>query len=399
MDWSDRTNGKTEKIPVNLDLSMIENVKSISDWLKTYNQKYDIRYVVMYHAAGIEAPILDEGLLAGNGRRKNYGMSESGYVYLATTPKMAEMFGSMAYNDSFMIYEVIVPVGKLLPDKNRLLYTAPEDAKGNKLAQSLVYAGSARVKGDIERWQIKLYQTEKELEKMSKYDISARVNPLKDQSGHVKAMASVTIDNVVAINDLTVVEGKNGNLFVGFPQSKDGAGNFRDIVQFLKDEQGKMTKDSLEVKESITKILVDMYKNNERATPEKSEQDKQPVMHEVKAYVTPLRESENALRGLATVQVGDMFKIGSVRVNENTKEDSENFGKNFVAMPSRPDKSSETGYRDVVHPVNKEFGEKLRDTVLKQYGNQLAWKENAAKKEQTAQHDKQAPKKTAPDIE
>jgi len=52
-------------------------------------------------------------------------------------------------------------------------------------------------------------QTEKSLEKepdfMSKYDISARVNPLSDQSGKVKAMASVTIDNAIAINNLTVV--------------------------------------------------------------------------------------------------------------------------------------------------------------------------------------------------
>jgi len=99
---------------------MVENLKHISDWLKSYNQKYDIRYVVMYHAADINALILDEGLLAGNGKRKNFGMSESGYVYLAVTPKMAEMFGSMAYNDNFTVYEVIVPVGKLLPDKNRL---------------------------------------------------------------------------------------------------------------------------------------------------------------------------------------------------------------------------------------------------------------------------------------
>ena len=59
-------------------------------------------------------------------------------------------------------------------------------------------------------------QHEKEHGSMSKYDISARVNPLKDPKSHVKAMASVTINNVVAINDLTVVEGKNG-LFVGYP--------------------------------------------------------------------------------------------------------------------------------------------------------------------------------------
>jgi len=236
---------------------------------------------------------------------------------------------------------------------------------------------------------------------MSKYDISARVNPLPDQSGKVKAMASVTIDNVVAINSLTIVENQNGGLFVGYPQTKDGEGNFRDIVQFLKDENDKMTKESLEVKDAISKTLTEMFKNGERATPEKDEQDIVPVMHEVKAYVTPLRDSENSTRGMATVQVGDMFKIGSIRVNENTKEGSENFGKNFVAMPSRPDKTTESGYRDIVHPVNKDFGDILKGAVLKQYDNQLAWKINMeakAKEQTTPQHEKPATNKSAHDI-
>ena len=163
MDWKDRTSGKTEKIPINHDLTMAENSKHISDWLKAYNQKYDLRYVVMYHAANKNAPILDEGLLAGSSSRKTFGMSENGYVYLASTPKMAETFGSMAHNKNFAIYEVIVPVGKLLPDKNRLTYTAVEGVNGSKLAQSLVCAGSARIKGDIERWQIKPYENEEEI--------------------------------------------------------------------------------------------------------------------------------------------------------------------------------------------------------------------------------------------
>ena len=243
-------------------------------------------------------------------------------------------------------------------------------------------------------------QNEKESESMSKYDISARVSPLADQSGKVKAMASVTIDNVVAINSLTVVEGGNKNLFVGYPQSKGSDGSYRDIVEFVRDADGKMTKDSLELKEAINKLLTDMYKNGQDRTPEKQEHEKVPVMHEVKAFVTPFRDSENATKGLAIVQVGELFKIGSVRVNENTKEGSENFGKNFVAMPSRPDKTAEGGYRDVVHPVNKEFREKINDAELKQYDNQLAWKNHKEKKEQPQQdgQGKASPKKSGQDI-
>jgi len=231
---------------------------------------------------------------------------------------------------------------------------------------------------------------------MSKYDIQARVNPLNDQSGKVKAMASVTIDDVIAINDLTIVEGQNG-AFVGYPQNKDKDGNFRDVVEFLR-KDGKMTQEALDLKESISKTLLDMHKNGERSTPEKAEADIKPVDHEVKAFVTPLHESESTTRGLATVQVGEMFKINSVRVNENTKEGSENFGNKYVAMPSRPDSRSEGSYSDIVHPVNKEFGEKLRGAVMKQYENQLSWQSKTAGKEQAAQqHEKPATTKSAHD--
>jgi len=235
---------------------------------------------------------------------------------------------------------------------------------------------------------------------MSKYDITAKVNPLKDQSKNVKAMASVNIGGTIAINDMTVVEGKNGNLFVGYPQTRDKEGSFRDVVEFLKDEQGKMTKASLELKTAIGKLLTEMYKSGQRETDVQEGQEKEPVMHEIKAFVTPLRESENSTRGIATVQVGELFKVNSIRINENTKEDSENFGKNFVAMPSRPNQSRESGYSDFVHPVQKEFGEKLRGAVLKQYDNQLAWKDHMANKEQAAQqHEKPTANKSAHGID
>lgn len=160
IDWKDRTDGKTVKIPLNYDLFMNDNVKFITDWIKSYNQKYEIRYVIMYHAANKNAPILERGLLAGKRNRKNFGMSESGYVYLAVNPQTAKIFGEMAYNENYIIYEVIVPVGKLLPDKKRLQYTMPEGVTGGSLAHSLIYAGSAMVKGNIERWQIKQYEEE-----------------------------------------------------------------------------------------------------------------------------------------------------------------------------------------------------------------------------------------------
>ena len=45
MDWTDRVSGKVAKVPIQHDLTLIQNTKHISDWLKDYNQKYDMRYV------------------------------------------------------------------------------------------------------------------------------------------------------------------------------------------------------------------------------------------------------------------------------------------------------------------------------------------------------------------
>jgi len=169
------------KIPINYDLTMEDNVKILADWLKTYNQKYDIHYVIMYHAAKFNIFVIEQGLLAGNNKRKNFGTSENGYVYLATTPKMAEMFGSMAHNGKFVIYEVLVPIGKLLPDKGRLKYTIPDDIQSGSLAHSLIYAGSAKIKGNIERWQIKRYE-EKNRSEQKKLTFSELLQQKADEA-------------------------------------------------------------------------------------------------------------------------------------------------------------------------------------------------------------------------
>jgi len=50
-----------------------------------------------------------------------------------------------------------VSVKKLLADKLHFYYARPDEIKATNLVNSLVYGGSARVRGNIERWQIKKY--------------------------------------------------------------------------------------------------------------------------------------------------------------------------------------------------------------------------------------------------
>lgn len=135
-------------------------MKIVTKWLRSYKHKDTACYVIMYHATGKDVPVLEQGLLVGKGKRKNFGISDDGYVYLATTPRMAEMFGDLAYNEGCVVYEVIVPVNKLLSNRQHLYYSGPIDITCLNLVNSLVYVCSARVKGNIERWQIKRFEKE-----------------------------------------------------------------------------------------------------------------------------------------------------------------------------------------------------------------------------------------------
>jgi stage V sporulation protein G len=49
-----------------------------------------------------------------------------------------------------------------------------------------------------------------------------------EKTGKLKAAASITIDNAIAIHDIKVIEGNSG-LFIAMPSRKDLNGEFKDI--------------------------------------------------------------------------------------------------------------------------------------------------------------------------
>jgi stage V sporulation protein G len=55
---------------------------------------------------------------------------------------------------------------------------------------------------------------------------------------NVRGVASITIDNIITIKDIRIVEGSNG-LFIRMPSNKLAAGQFRHLVE-IKSEQLKM---------------------------------------------------------------------------------------------------------------------------------------------------------------
>jgi stage V sporulation protein G len=61
-----------------------------------------------------------------------------------------------------------------------------------------------------------------------------RINPAK--GGKVRAFASVVFDDCFIVNDLRVIEGREGQVFVTMPARKTRNGQMRDIAHPLNSE-------------------------------------------------------------------------------------------------------------------------------------------------------------------
>ena len=78
--------------------------------------------------------------------------------------------------------------------------------------------------------------------------LDVRAYPIADPKGSTVAFASVTINDLVAINGIRVVGGEKG-LFAAMPQTKDTNGEYRDIAF-------PVTK---ELRQQLNKAILDEY--------------------------------------------------------------------------------------------------------------------------------------------
>ena len=69
-------------------------------------------------------------------------------------------------------------------------------------------------------------------------------------------------------------------------------------------------------------------------------------------------EGENKLKAYASITFDDSFVIHNIKVIQG------NSGL-FIAMPSRRTRSGEM--KDVAHPINSQFREKLQNAILEAY--------------------------------
>lgn len=80
-------------------------------------------------------------------------------------------------------------------------------------------------------------------------------------------------------------------------------------------------------------------------------------------YTIKVNEVSNSetIKGIASVTLGDSFKLNNITIVNDPREAN----KVFVSMPSYKDGQGE--YKDVFHPVTKEFHDELYGNILKAY--------------------------------
>lgn len=68
--------------------------------------------------------------------------------------------------------------------------------------------------------------------------------------GRVRAVADITIDDILIIKGIKVVESKHGGLFISFPKKVSSKGTYVDIVQSTDNE----------FTEKVRRAIIDKYK-------------------------------------------------------------------------------------------------------------------------------------------
>ncbi len=73
-----------------------------------------------------------------------------------------------------------------------------------------------------------------------------------DRDGKLKAIASITIDDVFVVHDIKIIDGVKG-LFIAMPSKQAADGTFRDVAHPI----------STEVREDLQKMIIEKYNNTE----------------------------------------------------------------------------------------------------------------------------------------
>ena len=73
---------------------------------------------------------------------------------------------------------------------------------------------------------------------------SVKIRKVEREGSRMKGIASVVVDNAIAIHDIRIIEGDNG-LFIAMPSRKTATGGYRDIAHPINPDVRKMFEDAI----------------------------------------------------------------------------------------------------------------------------------------------------------
>ena len=74
--------------------------------------------------------------------------------------------------------------------------------------------------------------------------------------------------------------------------------------------------------------------------------------------IRKVKEDDSKLKAVASITIDDVFVVHDIKVIDGDQG-------NFIAMPSR--KTPDGEYKDIVHPLNTETREMIRNIILAEY--------------------------------
>ena len=98
--------------------------------------------------------------------------------------------------------------------------------------------------------------------------------------------------------------------------------------------------------------------SNEKSTPVQEPETTAPAL-KLEVTARPIEPIGN-LVGFASIKFNDCFVVDDFKILQNEKG-------MFVGMPSKPDKDSDTGYRDTAKPITAEFRKELIGAIATAY--------------------------------
>jgi stage V sporulation protein G len=109
-----------------------------------------------------------------------------------------------------------------------------------------------------------------------------RISPSK--GGKVRAFASIVLDDCFIVNDLRVMEGREGQIFVTMPARKGRSGQMRDIAHPLNTETRRVIEDRIleEYRTAVeSRALVERSKKDSDGGANQGKQDRLSPMEQL----------------------------------------------------------------------------------------------------------------------